>query len=147
VYVHQASIGLNHDTTRDSLTCGRARSSAALAVRKLQTSLESPLSRYLISRRGNYKNNSDLYLTAYHAGESYLRAHGTSAHGPSAPLLRSFLVAETRPDKNGFVSTKDYRCSIKSHCTGENRGGPDYRENEIVRASLRNSSYFNRRHL
>jgi len=65
VYVHQASIGLNHDTTRDSLTCGRARSSAALAVRKLQTSLESPLSRYLISRRGNYKNNSDLYLTAW----------------------------------------------------------------------------------
>jgi len=94
MYVHQASIGLNHDiryTTRDSLTCSRARSSAALAVRKLQTSLESPLSRCLISRRENYKNNSDLYLTAYHAGESYLRVHGTSADRARRYFVRSSL--------------------------------------------------------
>lgn len=80
----------------DSLTCGPRTVITALAVRKLQTSLESPLSRYLISRRGNYKNNSDLYLTAYHAGESYLRAHGTSA--ARARAVTPFIpVAKTGP--------------------------------------------------
>lgn len=68
-----SSIGLNRDPSRGgppTLAVDRA----SLAACKLQTSLESPVISIPHLFHGNYKNNSDLYLTAYHEGESYLYA-------------------------------------------------------------------------
>lgn len=74
---------------------------ASLAACKLQTSLESTVISIPHLFHGNYKNNSDLYLTAYHEGESYLRGALVSAPGGQRPI-------NLRPRK-GFVSSQRLR--------------------------------------